>query len=445
MHTERRSSITALAHAFRAGTHDPVAETESCLARIEALDGHVNAFVSVWREDAVASAARARDELRAGIDRGPLHGVPIALKDLIDTAGRRATYGSLAQPGDRPDRDAAIATKLSDAGAVVLGKTNLLEFAYGIVHPHFGQTNNPWDVGRTAGGSSGGSAAAVAAGMCLMAVGTDTGGSIRIPAAYCGVVGFKPSFGRLPLDGVFPLSWSLDHVGPITADAADLAAVWQVLADADPRTLEPAAGHLRLGVLRRYLTERDIAPSVASATNVALDRLDGTSATLTDVDVAHLDGVDRHLVAIVLPEATHVHRSTMARGTDGYAEGTLAQLRDGAHVPAVAYLEAQAFRRQLRDALDQALDGLDALVLPTAPWVAPREDPAIATDEGDAEGRRTAPFNLTGHPTVSVPIGTVDGLPIGLQVVGAVDADERVIAIARRIETALGPLAGRPT
>jgi len=440
VYTERRTSLATLARGFRSGSHDPVDETAACLARIAAVDDAVNAFISVWDEDAIARAQRARDELRAGHDRGPLHGVPIALKDLIETQGRPSSYGSLAAAVGRPDRDAAIAAQLRAAGAIVIGKTNLLEYAYGIVHPHFGQTNNPWDVHRTAGGSSGGSAAAVAAGMCAMAIGTDTGGSIRIPAAYCGVVGFKPSFGRLPLDGVFPLSWSLDHVGPISADVADLALVWRALQDVEPSAMRAPEGGVRLGVLRRYLDASDIDAAVAQTSDEALATLSRAGLHLSDVDCALLADVDEHLIALVLPEATHVHRDIMAQGCDGYAAGTLAQLRAGEHVPALAYLAAQDFRVRLRAGLDALLEGVDALVLPSAPWIAPLEDPAIDSDAGNAEGRRTAPFNLTGHPTLSLPIGTVEGLPIGLQVVGRMGADEHVIAVAARIEAVLGTL-----
>jgi len=451
MFARRLDPIQTVAAAYRSGARSPVGVTRAALARIDAVDDRLRAFVSVWHEDALVSARLAEKELAAGVDRGPLHGVPVALKDLIDVAGRTATYGSLTTPDPRPDRDAAIVHALRRAGAVIVGKTNLLEYAYGIVHPAFGQTNNPWDPERTAGGSSGGSAAAVAAGMCFAAIGTDTGGSIRIPAAYCGVAGFKPTFGRLPLDGVFPLSWTLDHVGPITWDLDDMATVWAAL-DPGPPAAAPAAERatlagapvppdgraLRVGVLERYLEGSEMEAGVAACMHAALARLVERDVRVDHVDDPLLAACDRHLIALVLPEASLIHRAMLARSPDGYAAGTRQQLEHGLSIAATDYLDALAYRERLRSAIDALLDGRDALVLPTAPWVAPTEDPAIGTDGGDAEGRRTAPFNLTGHPVVTFPVGLADGLPVGLQVVGRHGDDAALIALARALADRLG-------
>jgi aspartyl-tRNA(Asn)/glutamyl-tRNA(Gln) amidotransferase subunit A len=206
------ASIPEVGRLYRSGELSPVEVTQLTLERIEALNPTLNAFITVTSDVAMQAASRAEHELRASTDRGPLHGIPVALKDLVDTAGIRTTAGSRILAEHVPGQDAPIVTRLKDAGAVIIGKTNMLEFAYGIVHPDYGATWNPWDPQRTAGGSSGGSAAAVAAGLCYAAAGTDTGGSIRIPAAYCGVAGFKPTYGLVSLEGIFPLSWSLDHL-----------------------------------------------------------------------------------------------------------------------------------------------------------------------------------------------------------------------------------------
>ncbi|TVR89952.1 MAG: amidase [Trueperaceae bacterium] len=437
MLARRLDPITTVAAAYRSGQRTPVEVASAAFERIDAVEERLNAFVSVWHDEALASAERAQAELGAGIDRGPLHGIPVALKDLIDVAGHASTYGSLVVPEPRPDRDAAIVTALQDAGAVILGKTNLLEYAYGIVHPAFGQSNNPWDPSRTAGGSSGGSAAAVAAGACFAAIGTDTGGSIRIPAAYCGVTGLKPTFERLSLEGIFPLSWTLDHVGPITWDLDDMATVWSVLSRQGEAPVPSATRTLRVGLLERYMAGAEMEAGVAAATRQALDALRERGVVVDDVDTALLDDADEHLVAIVLPEASVIHRTALARDPDGYAAGTLAQLRQGSTIPATDYIAALAYRERLRSAIDALLSDRDVLVLPTAPWVAPTEDPAIATDTGDAEARRTAPFNITGHPVVTFHLGLVEGLPIGLQVVGQRGHDERTLAVARALQRRL--------
>ena len=440
MLARKLDGIDAVAAAYRSGERSPVDETRAALARAHEVEPDLNAFVTLWDESAIRDAEAAERELRSGIDRGPLHGVPVAVKDLIDVQGSTATYGSRAEPARlRPDRDAAIVGRLREAGAVLLGKTNLLEYAYGIVHPAFGQTNNPWDPARTAGGSSGGSAAAVAAGICRVAIGTDTGGSIRIPAAYCGVAGLKPSYGRLSLDGIFPLSWTLDHVGPITADGDDLAAVWAALVGEDRLDrIEPPAGPIRIGVLERYLSGPEMEPEVAERSRAAFEAAHDAGHAVEAVDAKLLDDCDEHLIALVLPEASAIHAQTLSASADRYADGTRQQLEKGFTIPATAYLAARAYRSRLRDEIDALLERYDVLMAPTAPWIAPAEDPPIDSDSGDAEGRRTAPFNLSGHPTVTVNVGFARGLPVGVQVVAKHGRDAKAIAVARRLERTVG-------
>lgn len=430
--------IQALAAAYRRGDESPVRVTADLLGRIERDNPALNAFISVWHDAALESADAAERELRAGRDRGPLHGVPVALKDNIEVEGSSATYGSHAVPRPRPGGDAWITTTLRRAGAVILGKTNLLEYAYGIAHPDYGKTNNPWDTGRTAGGSSGGSAAAVGAGMCYAAIGSDTGGSIRIPAAYCGVAGIKPTYGRLPLDGVFPLSWSLDHVGPIAQTAEDLALVWSVLAD-DGMPQPPPAASLRLGVLGRYLGSADMEPDVDRATEAMLARFAAAGATVDRVDSELLAECDEHLINLVLPEASLAHDAFLRGQEELYAPGTRDQLEHGYGISAVAWLKGRRYQQQLAAALDELLADRDALLVPSAPWIAPAEDPPIGSDAGDAEGRRTAPFNLSGHPAVTFSLGLVRGCPIGLQVITRHGQDAMAIAVARTLESIAGP------
>jgi aspartyl-tRNA(Asn)/glutamyl-tRNA(Gln) amidotransferase subunit A len=426
-----------VAKRYRRGDVSPVEITHSLLARIEQENPSLNAFISVWRDAALRAARLAEQELRDDVDRGALHGIPVAIKDLIETNDHPTTYGSRVVPPQRPNADAWIVSRLKRAGAVILGKTNLLEFAYGIVHPEFGQTNNPWDTSRTAGGSSGGSAAAVAAGMCFAAIGTDTGGSIRIPAAYCGVVGLKPTFDRLPTDGAFPLSPSLDHVGPITQSVNDMEQVWSALCG-DHTPFEPPADTLRLGVLSRYIGSTDMEPGVSDVIEDALATLRSSGVQLERVDLASLQDCDEHLINVVLPEASDVHQALYKDQATHYADGTRTQIAQGFDIPAVAYLRAQRYRAELTSDIDNLLRDHDALILPTAPWVAPAEDPAIATQSGDAEGRRTAPFNMTGHPAITINAGFVGGLPVGLQVVTERYRDAQAIAIAREIEQRLG-------
>ncbi|MCP5155535.1 MAG: amidase, partial [Ectothiorhodospiraceae bacterium] len=308
MNAERLAHLTIaeLGRALRSGGVRAVAVTEVCLDRIARLDGTLNAFVTVTADLALEQAARADAERARGVDRGPLHGVPVAVKDLVDVAGVATTFGSRAGPVRCPARHAACVANLERAGAVIVGKTNLLEFAYGAVHPQFGQTNNPWDPRRTSGGSSGGSAAAVAAGMAYAAVGTDTGGSIRIPAAYCGITGIKPSLGRVPTDGVFPLSPTLDHVGPLARSPACAAAALAAMAG---EGAEPASVDLRgarLGVLTAHRDDPAVRPAVRDAFVAACAALAAAGASVREVAVDELAAADEALPAILLPEASLV-------------------------------------------------------------------------------------------------------------------------------------------
>jgi aspartyl-tRNA(Asn)/glutamyl-tRNA(Gln) amidotransferase subunit A len=431
-------SIPDLVRAFRTGAVSPVDALTEALDRIERWDGRLRAVVAVAADEARQAAKAAEARYRAGTPLSELDGVPVTVKDLIDLAGLPTRFGTdWATPPPPAATDAAVVRRLKAAGAVVFAKTRLLEFAYGIVNPADGPCRNPWDTARTSGGSSSGAAAGVAAGMGYGAVGTDTGGSIRIPAAYCGVFGLKPTKGRVPTAGVFPLSWTLDHVGVLTRHAADLGPLWQGLApDAGPRL--PTPERLRLGVVEPWGGEPPT-PKVAAALADAADRLADGGCVLVPVTVEGLEAALPCLMVIVMAEAAAVHRGFAGRAAVRYAEATAWQIRAGEAVAAVDYLKALQVRRRLRAAVDEALTGVDALLLPTVGFVAPAEDPVFGDgEEGSREAWYTAPWNVTGHPAVSVPLPVLaDGLPTALQLVGRRGEDEFLIRVVERVAEAL--------
>ncbi len=430
------ASIDVIAARYRRGDLSPVEVTERTLARIEALNPTLNAFITVTADAALTSALRAQAELAAGRDRGLLHGIPIALKDLVDTAGIRTTCGARILADHIPTTDARIVRHLQEAGAVLVGKTNMFEFAYGIVHPDFGATWNPYDPTRTAGGSSGGSAAAVASGLCYAAVGTDTGGSIRVPAAYCGVAGLKPTYGLVSLDGIFPLSWSLDHAGPIARSATDAAYLLDALLGRRPAPRPPLAlDGLRLGILTAHRTGRELEPAVVDAFDAACAAFAQAGATLIPVSIPDLDLADNLLLSVVAPEAGVIHADWIAERPDDYAPLTRQQIELGFAIPAVVHVRAQQYRRHLTRQFLTAFAQVDAILSPTAPWVAPHADPAVVGEEGAAEGRRTGPYNLTGLPALTVNCGFgPTGLPIGLQIAMPPGADDRCLALGAAYE-----------
>lgn len=428
-------TIAALARGYRAGRVSPVEATRACLDRIAAHDRRLNAFMTVLDKAALAAARKAERELRSGLDRGPLHGVPVALKDLIAMKGVPTTYGSVPAFRETPDRDGMLVRRLREAGAVIIGKTNLLEFGYGYVNPIVGQTNNPWDARRTSGGSSGGSAAAVASGMAFAAFGTDTGGSIRIPASYCGVVGLKPTFGLVPLDGALNLSWTLDHGGPLGRTAGDAALMLGAMAGTRVRARAPDARGLRLGVLRRFADDPRVRPGVRAAFAALCADLRAAGARLADVDVPELDSAIDDLLLIILPEGPISHARFHPRLAASYAEATRREIEQGLKLPAVDYLRALGRRAALTRAVDRLFERCDALICPTTAWEARAEDPTLDSNDGATEMNFIAPFNLTGHPALSVPCGLGEGgLPVGAQIAGPMGADGRVLGLAALVE-----------
>jgi 2-dehydropantoate 2-reductase len=395
-------------------------ELLAAYARLDEDSPRLNAVISV-----LPPAARVVD--------GPLRGVAVAVKDNIDVRGVVTTNSSTVGVPPPASEDAPVVTRLRAAGAELLCKTNLLEYAAGSVSPAYGMTFNPLNESRTSGGSSSGSAALVAAGVCDLALGTDTGGSIRIPAAYCGIVGLKPTYGLVPIDRVFPLSHTCDHVGTLTRTVAQTATLLGVLAG---RRYElRRAGGLRIGVLRRQLDDTAVVPAVRARVTEAIERLGAAGLQIDDVDLPELELADEALGTIILREAWAVHRELFQREADGYGPGTRALLELGSQVDEKSYRAALADRDRVAAAFAALFEHVDVLAGPTVAYAAPAEDPPVGTPEGDLEGRFTGPYNVAGNPAVSLPCGLVEGdLPAGLQLAAAVGADELLLSVAKLYE-----------
>jgi len=434
-------SIAELGARYRRKSLSPVEVTERALARIKALDSKLNAFVTPLEKESLADAAAAERELSQGHDRGPLHGVPVAVKDLIAMAGAPTTFASRAGSPRHPDRDAGLVKNLRRAGAVLIGKTNLLEYAYGAVHPEIGQTNNPWDPKRTSGGSSGGSAAGVASGMCFAAIGTDTGGSIRIPAAYCGIAGLKPSYGLVDLDGVQALSWSLDHAGPLARRVADAARLLEGMTGGSFPARPHGLKGLRLGIMDHPGQDRFLQPAVRYHFERALAKLRQAGAEIEPVSIPGLEHAADALLTILEPEASVIHQRLIAAEPGGFGEMTRLQIEAGFALPATAYIRAQQLQRELAHRYDQLFARVDAILSPSVPWVAPAEDPALGDDGGEGEMLYSAVYNLTGLPALSVFAGlSPEKLPVGLQIVTPWRTDDLALSIGAALEVLIPPV-----
>lgn len=431
---------------LRSGRVTSEALTDACLARITELNDAHRAFITVTADSARATAVDADRELRAGHDRGPLHGIPISIKDLIHQAGVPTTAGSHVRPNTPVREDAVVTSRLRAAGAVLVGKTNLHEFAFGTTSEDsaFGAVRHPQDRSRVAGGSSGGSAVAVATGMSLLSIGTDTGGSVRIPSAACGLVGLKAGFGEVPCDGVVPLSDSLDHVGPLARTVADAAVAYSVLARSAPRTLTlPPLHRVRLGRLGGWFEAR-LEPGVRDAFTQALEALRAAGVQIQDVQLPHADQIAAIYLNIVLPEAAAYHARTLDAHPERYTPNVRVRLEAGRYVLAEDYLRALEGRRQLRTEVDAALAHVDALALPGLPLEAPQLGAELVEMDGQREPvrgamlRLTQTFNLTGHPAIVLPCGVGDaGLPVSLQLVGQHAGTPALLDLAASVEQRL--------
>ncbi len=436
------SSMAALARLIATKEVSPVEVVGAYLERIEARDGELRAFITVCGDAALDAARRAEADLAAGRAAGRLHGVPYAAKDLYATRGVATTGGSRILAGSVPAEDATVVSRLGQAGAILLGKLNMHEFAYGPegLNDHYGHARNPWDGGeaRVAGGSSSGSGVAVAAALAPGALGSDTGGSIRIPAALCGITGLKPTYGRVSRAGVLPLAWSMDHAGPMTRTAADGALLLEAMAGydpADPSTsvlpvpdysaaLSGEAKGLRIGLLRAAFLDA-CAPEVAAAVEQAVAVLRGLGAQVDEVELPHLAEIPAAASAIVGSEALAYHAEWLRTRPGEYQADVRERLRLGAFVSGAHYVRGQQLRALVRREIDGALTRRDLLLAPTTPFVAPRVGERQVSVGGHGVDVRTSllrftrPFNFSGHPACSAPCGfTAEGLPVGMQVIG---------------------------
>ena len=469
------TSILELGNLLRQRQISPVDLTRHCLAQIEKLNGELNAFITVTADAALAQAHQAEAEIRQGQWRGPLHGIPLALKDLIDTAGVRTTAASGVFAHRIPSADAEVVRRLKKAGAVLLGKQNLHEFAYGgsSLVSYYGPVRNPWDPACMAGGSSGGSAASVAAGLCCGAIGTDTAGSVREPAALCGVVGLKPTYGRVSCRGIIPLAWSFDHVGPIARTVSDAAVILQAIAGPDPddpncasnpvpdylapalsadvldalcgpklfyktSSLRETPKAITIGVPRNVFYD-DLDPEVAAAVNQAVSVLEKFAASVVEIDLPV--PIDRTLQSA---ESYAYHAEFVARSPELYQSETLRRIRTG---EAIRAQEVEKSRRELKTARQEiasVFQNVDFLATPTTPIPAPAiaeltQNPELLRPRELLLLRNTRPVNVWGLPAISVPCGfTAAGLPIGLQIIGAHWAEAQVLQLAAAYERETG-------
>ena len=441
---------------LRARKTSSVELTRACIARIEALDPTLIAFIARTTETALADAARADSELRTR-DRGPFHGIPVALKDLYDQAGVVTTAGSKIFKDNVARADSAVTERLREGGAVLLGKTNLHEWAFGVTNqnPHFGDAKNPWDTTRIPGGSSGGSAIAVATGMCFLSPGSDTGGSIRIPAALCGIAGLTPTYGRVSLRGVVPLAWSLDHSGPLARTVRDLATLLQATAGydaADPTSanvpVEDYLEHLEAGVegLRILMpTEHffaDCDPEIEHAVRDAARTLASLGAKLEERALPYTDLLLATQRAIIASDAAAYHRDHMREHPDDFGPYVLERMRAGEEITGADLALARQDQRRIQRAWLELLRDVDLILTPTTAMPALARKDARPAGERDADSarkltRNTSPFNLTGLPAISIPCGfTKAGLPIGLQLASGPWREGLVLRAARAYERA---------
>jgi aspartyl-tRNA(Asn)/glutamyl-tRNA(Gln) amidotransferase subunit A len=460
-------TLIEAAKALRAGQTSSSELTEEYLKRIEELNPRLNAFLTVTADIAREQALQADRERRSGMDRGPLHGIPIAHKDLFCTAGVRTTSGSKLFEDFVPKFDAAVVERLREAGAVMLGKTSMHEHAYGITcdNPHFGAVHNPWDLDRIPGGSSGGSAVAVAAGLCLMGTGSDTGGSIRVPSSYCGVTGIKPTFGLVSKYGALPLGFSLDHVGPIARTVRDVAVSLAAMAGPDRRDPNSARHHadtllppdeipslagVRIGVPTNFFFDR-VEMQVDNAVHFMAYRAQDLGAELVALRVP--DGRQLNTISQItlLVEAAAVHEPYIRKQRKLYGDDVKALIDMGRVIPGVDYVQAQRLRRRAQGVYNSILKQVDCLLVPATPFTAPNIGQTEISVDGEMEDVRIATtrlvrgMNALGLPSLAMPAGfTQSGMPIGMQLIGRPFGERELLRIGAAIEDATGHVRRRP-
>jgi aspartyl-tRNA(Asn)/glutamyl-tRNA(Gln) amidotransferase subunit A len=459
-------TISELASQIQAGKISPVELAAETFARIRRLNPALNAYITVTEESAMQQARQAEREIRTGHYRGPLHGIPYAAKDLFYTRGVATTVGSKIFRDFLPDYDAAVIEKLHEAGAILCGKAGLHELAYGVTsnNPHFGAIHNPWDLSRVPGGSSGGSTAALAAGLCTFSLGSDTGGSVRIPAAFCGVTGLKPTFGRISRYGVFPLGHTLDHVGHFGWSVADVATVFELLAGPDPRDdssanrpapqirlpTEPRLKGFRIGVPTNYYFDR-LQPEVEAAVLSAVKTLRTLGAEIREIEIPEIQDFTVLGRLILLPEATALHRRRLQTRRADIGPDVLSLLDQGQFVLATDYLDAQRRRRLLIESFNRIFDQVQVILTPTTPTTAPKIGQTTIEPGGRQEDvrlwttRLVRALNLAGVPALSIPCGfDRQGLPIGMQIFGRAFDEANVLLAGHAYQQATDWHTRRP-
>ena len=449
-------SAGALAPMIQSGEISPVEIIEAHLSRIRATEPVLNSFITLLPDAALAAARQAERDIRAGRYRGPLHGIPVGLKDLFNTGGVRTTSGSRIYDTFIPAEDCTVAARFREAGAILLGKLNMHQFAYGPTgeNPDYGHMHNPWDPNLVSGGSSGGSGSAAAAGQCTITTGSDTGGSIRIPAALCGIVGLKPTYGRVSRHGLTPLAWSMDHPGPMVRTVEDAAITMNIIAGYDPNDVAsvnlPVPDYtaaltgdirgLRIGVPRQYL-EAPLDPEVREAFNTALSQLESLGAEIREVDFPQFIDAAPISTTMLMAEASACFRDVLE--SDGHLlyEPVRLRLEAGLFISAADYLRAQQARTVFDRAARRLLDEVDLLAGPTEPVTAPPllQQQVLAGEQEigtvPALTQYTRPYNITGFPAISLPCGfSAADLPIGLQLAGRPFDEETVLRAAHAYE-----------
>jgi aspartyl-tRNA(Asn)/glutamyl-tRNA(Gln) amidotransferase subunit A len=459
-------SIVELAPLLRERKLSPVELTRTLLERSEQLNPRLNAYIRLLPDAALAAARTAEAEIAQGTYRGALHGIPVGVKDLFDVAGVPTTFGSTIMRDNTPVQDATVTARLKAAGAIVVGKQNLHEFAFGTTseNPHYGPVHNPWRLDCHPGGSSGGTASAIAGGLTPAAMGSDTGGSIRIPASMCGIVGIKPTYSRVSRAGALPLSWSLDHAGPLGRTTYDCAFMLQAIAGPDPRDptastepvpdytaeLEAGVAGMKLGVPRQYFFDA-IDPSVEGLVRDAIAELQGQGAFVDEVSMPHAEFAQLAGNAIMSSDGASWHGSWLRDRADEYGDDVLYRFRLGLVTRATDYLAGQKMRTLIQRDFAAAFTQVDAILTPTAPItsvpIGTTFDPLppLNVVPRAVYSRLTVPANMAGIPAISVPCGFVDGLPVGLQVIGPSFEEARVLRVARAYERATRWHTLRPT
>lgn len=465
-------TVEQMSKAMDAGELSSEEITRAVIARIEATEPDVNAYITTCPDQAL-EAAKALDQLRAaGYRLGPLHGVPVAVKDIIETKGIRTTAGGKHLEDYVPSQDAAVVERLKRAGAVIIGKTNTHEYANGYTtdNPHYGPTRNPWDLRRTPGGSSGGSGAAVAVGSAPAALGSDTAGSIRVPSAFCGITGLKPTYGRVSRAGVVSLAWSLDHIGPMTQSVRDAALLMNVLAGYDPEDpgsadvpvpdfterLEWDIRGMRIGVPVNCFFDR-IDPEIHDAIKRALAVLEEMGAVVMEVRLPEAELAGPASLAVILAEASAYHATRLRTQPEAFGPDVRLNMEQGTLLPAQQYLKLQRYRQRFLEATRTAMQMVDVLVAPSVPVLPPvigeyplgKEKVVVDGQEEflwDSLARTTGPFNLTGQPTLALPCGfSSSGLPIGMQIVGHAFQETTVLQVGAAYQRATDWHLKRPT